>query len=322
LFRCVEEWREGGRMKSLARYLTVVALVAVLGACSSQKPAPVVDRSGTGSAGRPGAAPDKAVAGATAARVAKDGVYTVQKGDTLYSIATAFRVDVHELARWNGLQDASALNIGQSLRVTPPADAAVATVTPVTPGGSTEVRPLPVPGGGSATEPTPLPPPASTEPSSAAPAQAPGAVPAPAPAPAPVPTPTPSTTPATASPSALAWLWPASGAVIDGFDAPRNKGIDIGGIEGAPVQAAADGEVVHVGNALRGYGNLVIIRHAGDYVTAYGHNRKILVQQGQHVKRGQQIAELGKTDADRPKLHFEIRHQGKPLDPVKYLPAR
>jgi lipoprotein NlpD len=110
--------------------------------------------------------------------------------------------------------------------------------------------------------------------------------------------------------------------VIDGFDAPRNKGIDIGGNEGELVQAAADGEVVHVGSALRGYGNLVIIRHPGDYVTAYGHNRKILVSHGQQVKRGQPIAELGRTDSDRPKLHFEIRHQGKPLDPVKYLPSR
>ena len=120
----------------------------------------------------------------------------------------------------------------------------------------------------------------------------------------------------------MQWLWPTAGKVIDGFDAPRNKGIDIGGNEGAPVQAAADGEVVHVGSALRGYGNLVILRHAGDYVTAYGHNRKVLVAQGQQVKRGQQIAELGRTDTDRPKLHFEIRHQGKPLDPVKYLPPR
>jgi lipoprotein NlpD len=113
-----------------------------------------------------------------------------------------------------------------------------------------------------------------------------------------------------------------AGKVIDGFDAPRNKGIDIGGAEGAAVVAAADGEVITTTSALRGYGNLVIIRHAGDYVTAYGHNRKILVTQGQQVKRGQQIAELGRSDADRPKLHFEIRHQGKPLDPVKYLPPR
>lgn len=267
-----------------------VLLLVVLGACSSQKPAPVVDRTGTPSVARAPAVADKPV---PASREAKDGVYTVQRGDTLYSIAMDFGVDVRELARWNQLPDASVLRVGQSLRVVPPAEAAGATVTPITPGGSTEVRPLP-PG---ATAPAP------TAQESAAPAK-PDAAPVPAPGPT------------------SQWLWPSAGKVIDGFDAPRNKGIDIGGNEGEPVQAAADGEVVHVGSALRGYGNLVIIRHAGDYVTAYGHNRKILVSQGQQVKRGQQIAELGRTDSDRPKLHFEIRHQGKPLDPVKYLPPR
>jgi lipoprotein NlpD len=205
---------------------------------------------------------------------------------------------VRELARWNELPDASVLRVGQRVRVTPPPDTAAVTVTPVTPGGSTEVRPLPAPG--VAVEPTPLPP-------AAVPESPPAAKPEP---------------PSEATTAPTKWLWPVAGKVIDGFDSPRNKGIDIGGTEGAPVQAAADGEVVHVGSALRGYGNLVIIRHAGDYVTAYGHNRKILVTQGQQVKRGQQIAELGRTDADRPKLHFEIRHQGKPLDPVKYLPPR
>ncbi|MGB3428717.1 MAG: peptidoglycan DD-metalloendopeptidase family protein [Burkholderiaceae bacterium] len=169
---------------------------------------------------------------------------------------------------------------------------------PVTPGGSTEVRPLPAPG--TTVEPAPLPPAAVPESPSGAKPEAPQPV----------------------APPPAQWLWPVAGKVIDGFDSPRNKGIDIGGTEGTPVQAAADGEVVHVGSALRGYGNLVIIRHAGDYVTAYGHNRKILVTQGQQVKRGQQIAELGRSDTDRPKLHFEIRHQGKPLDPVKYLPQR
>jgi lipoprotein NlpD len=286
-------------MKSAGKSLAVLLLVA-LGACSSQKPAPVVDRSGMPGAARPPAMAEKP---ATATREAKDGVYTVQRGDTLYSIAMAFGVDVRELARWNGLPDASVLRVGQTLRVAPPTDAAVASVTPVTPGGSTEVRPLPAPGGPVVAAPLPpsaaVPAPATPE---SAPAAKPGAVPSPAPS--------------------SQWLWPSAGKVIDGFDAPRNKGIDIGGNEGEPVQAAADGEVVHVGSALRGYGNLVIIRHPGDYVTAYGHNRKILVSQGQQVKRGQPIAELGRTDSDRPKLHFEIRHQGKPLDPVKYLPPR
>lgn len=285
-------------MKMAGKSFAVLLLMA-LGACSSQKPAPVVDRSGAPGSARPSAMADKP---ATAPREAKDGVYTVQRGDTLYSIAMAFGVDVRELARWNGLPDASVLRVGQTLRVTPPSEAAVATVTPVTPGASTEVRPLPAPSGPVVA--APLPPGTTTTPAPTKPESAPVAKPDANP------------------PSSMPWLWPTGGKVIDGFDAPRNKGIDIGGNEGEPVQAAADGEVVHVGSALRGYGNLVIIRHPGDYVTAYGHNRKILVSQGQQVKRGQQIAELGRTDSDRPKLHFEIRHQGKPLDPVKYLPPR
>jgi lipoprotein NlpD len=201
--------------------------------------------------------------------------------------------------------------------VVPPAEPAVATVMPVTPGGgSTETRPLPAPGAATAPTPTPLPPtPATAQPDSASASAAPDR---------PEVAVAPPTAPVVAAPgaSSLQWIWPSSGKVIDGFDSPRNKGVDISGIEGEPIKAAADGEVVHVGSALRGYGNLVIIRHTGDYVTAYGHNRKVLVQQGQQVKRGQQIAELGRTDADRPKLHFELRHQGKPLDPVKYLPPR
>ncbi len=284
-------------MKGMGRFLAVAVAVATLGACASQKPAPVVDRSGASSA-RPQVAVEKPAA---TPREARDGVYTVQRGDTLYSIATAFGLDVRDVARWNELPDASVLRVGQSIRVAPPPETAAVTVTPVTPGGSTEVRPLPAPV--APAEPAALP----TVPPVALPESQPGAKPA---------------TPSEATPPPSQWLWPVAGKVIDGFDSPRNKGIDIGGAEGAAVQAAADGEVVHVGSALRGYGNLVIIRHAGDYVTAYGHNRKILVTQGQQVKRGQQIAELGRTDTDRPKLHFEIRHQGKPLDPVKYLPPR
>lgn len=293
---------------NLTRVLLVASLAAIA-ACSTQKPAPVLERSGApGGRATPAAAPVTPATPAAPTRAAKDGVYTVQRGDTLYSIALAFGVEVPDLARWNDLPEGGALRVGQPLRITRPADSGVATATPVTPGGSTEIRPLP-PGETAAapTTATPLPPVAAT---------APGVAPATAPATPPVA----SSAPAEAA--ALGWQWPVTGAVIDGFDAPRNKGIDIGGVEGTPIQAAADGEVVHVGSALRGYGNLVIIRHPGDYVTAYGHNRKILVAQGQQVKRGQQIAELGRSDADRPKLHFEIRHQGKPLDPAKYLPAR
>ena len=120
----------------------------------------------------------------------------------------------------------------------------------------------------------------------------------------------------------MPWQWPTAGKVVETFDDPRNKGIDIAGVEGAAVIAAADGEVVYVGSAVRGYDKLVIVRHSDEFITAYAHNRKVLVAEKQAVKRGQTIAELGRSDADRPKLHFEIRHQGKPVDPLKYLPAR
>ncbi|HEU0200666.1 MAG TPA: peptidoglycan DD-metalloendopeptidase family protein [Burkholderiaceae bacterium] len=118
------------------------------------------------------------------------------------------------------------------------------------------------------------------------------------------------------------WIWPSPGRLIESFDETRNKGIDIAGKEGEPVIAANDGEVVYSGSGLRGYGNLVIIKHADEFISAYAHNKQILVEQGQAVKRGQRIAELGKTDANQPKLHFEIRHRGKPVDPLKYLPPR
>lgn len=122
--------------------------------------------------------------------------------------------------------------------------------------------------------------------------------------------------------SDAAWLWPASGQVIAGFNEATNKGLDIAGNPGDPVIASAAGKVVYSGGGLRGYGNLVIIKHDDDYLSAYAHNQSLLVKEGDEVRKGQQIAELGSTDADRPKLHFEIRRQGRPVDPVQYLPAR
>lgn len=304
-------------MDRSALLCAIAVLAALLSACVSQRPAPVVDRSG---GAKPAAAVEPA---ASPMREAKDGTYTVQRGDTLYSIALAFGVDHRELARWNDLSDPTQLRVGQALRVTAPSEPTVATVTPVTPGGATEVRPLPPPGGIAAapTPESPSPaPPAMPAPSAAPPPTAPpsGASLPPAVAVAP-----PSkASPASPADGGLKWQWPAPGKVIEGFDGPRNKGIDIAGNEGAPVLAAADGEVVYVGSAVRGYGNLVIVRHTDEYITAYGHNSKVVVKEKQQVKRGQKIAELGRSDADRPKLHFEVRHQGKPVDPIKYLPAR
>jgi lipoprotein NlpD len=120
----------------------------------------------------------------------------------------------------------------------------------------------------------------------------------------------------------IAWAWPASGAVLSPFDETRNKGIAIAGKLGVPVLAAADGRVVYAGSGLRGYGNLIIVKHNNTYLTAYAHNKTLLVGDDQPVKRGQKIAEMGSSDAERVQLHFEIRRSGKPIDPVKSLPPR
>jgi lipoprotein NlpD len=137
-------------------------------------------------------------------------------------------------------------------------------------------------------------------------------------------TPAPAAAPATGKDpdEDIPWLWPASGPLLAGFDEARNKGLGIGGKAGDPVLAAADGRVVYAGSGLRGYGNLVIVKHNATYLTAYAHNQALLVKEDQVVRRGQKIAEMGSTDADRVKLHFEIRRQGKPIDPSRLLPAR
>ena len=117
-------------------------------------------------------------------------------------------------------------------------------------------------------------------------------------------------------------MWPVGGSLINGFDDAKNKGLDLAGKQGDPVVAAADGRVVYAGAGLRGYGNLVILKHNNTYLTAYAHNHVLLVKEDQAVRKGQKIAEMGNSDADRVKLHFEVRRQGKPVDPAKYLPAR
>lgn len=124
------------------------------------------------------------------------------------------------------------------------------------------------------------------------------------------------------APSARGFIWPASGPVIQGFSEPRSMGVSIAGKPGDPVVAAADGRVIFSGPGPRGYGNLMIVKHDDDTLSVYAHNRALLVKEGTNVKRGQRIAELGSSGADRPKLHFEIRRQGKPVDPSAYLPSR
>lgn len=294
-----------------------VLVLLLLAGCTttSLNEAPIVDRSERRAPSA--AAPAPAVP--PVAREAREGTYVVQRGDTLYSIALAFGQDYRDLARWNGLDDPSKLQVGQTLKVQPPSDAAQAVVAavPVAPVAAPEVRPLD----------TPLPPvgaaatPAAPAPAPATPPAAASAAPAPSAASAAKPVEARPATPAAPEP-ALNWSWPAVGKVVEAFDEARNKGIDIAGKEGDPVLAAGDGQVVYKGNALRGYGNLVIVKHSDDFISAYAHNRQILVEHGQSVKRGQRIAEMGKSDAEIAKLHFEIRRQGKPVDPLRFLPAR
>ncbi|MCA3218130.1 MAG: peptidoglycan DD-metalloendopeptidase family protein [Burkholderiales bacterium] len=321
----------------------LAGIVALSGcATTSLNEAPIVDRSSRPAVSAPPGG--GVVSQPPASRQAKDGMYTVQRGDTLYGIALAFGQDAREIARWNGIEDPSRLTVGQSLRVAPPTAAAV-TAVPVAPVAAAQTQPLAsgtaqLPGGGAALP--PIAPAASSAPATAAGSGVPSAAAATPPvatasatAPA-LPSPGATTAPpvaAAAAPSAAStkpgeaalggnWAWPIEGKVIETFNETRNKGIDIAGKEGDPVMAAADGQVVYIGSGLRGYGNLVIVKHDDDYVTAYAHNRQILVKQGQSVSRGQRIAELGKTDAELPKLHFEIRRQGKPIDPLTVLPKR
>jgi lipoprotein NlpD len=228
------------------------------------------------------------------------GQYVVQRGDTLWSIAFRFGWDWRDLAQVNNIRPPHVIYPGQTIRFSGQA-ARVVAARPAVPPAASESGTPPV-----VTNPVPTPPPL-TQPS------APAAKP-----------PVASTPIKPVARSASGWAWPAGGTVIGRFSSngSLNKGIDIAGELGQPVLAASDGAVVYAGSGLRGYGELVIIKHSDTYVSAYGHNRRLLVQEGQQVKAGQTIAEMGSTGTDRVKLHFEIRRQGKPVDPLQYLPKR
>jgi lipoprotein NlpD len=222
----------------------------------------------------------------------KPGYYTVKPGDTLTRIGLENGQAWRDIARWNSLENANLIEVGQVLRVVAPgADPGAAVTRPVTAPGAIETRPLP------------------GNPAASAPASGP-VVPAP---------------PATPRDPEedLGWVWPAAGAVASPFDEARNiKGVQIAGKVGDPVVAAADGRVVYAGSGLRGYGNLIIVKHNNTFLTAYAHNQALLVREDQVVRRGQKIAEMGSTESERVQLHFEIRRQGKPIDPTRLLPAR
>ena len=296
--------------------LLAMLVMATLAGCASKSltPAPVEDRStggrpapaatsspsASGGMVTPGAEPLKPLPGAENA--GKPGYYTVKPGDTLIRVGLDNGQSWRDIVRWNNIENPNVIEVGQVLRVLPPGTAPGETVA--------VVRPVPPPPSVT-TAPAGAPRPAASTATSGTTPTAPAAT-----APAPV------VAASVASEDELVFVWPTSGALIAGFDEAKNKGLDLAGKAGDPVMAAADGRVVYSGAGLRGYGNLIILKHNNTYLTAYAHNQTLLVKEDQSVRKGQKIAEMGNSDADRVKLHFEIRKQGKPVDPAKLLPAR
>ena len=282
--------------RSLGALGTAVLAGVILAGCSTQaNRAPVEDRGQSASSSS--TVDVKSLPGAENA--GKPGYYTIKPGDTLIKVGLEHGQSWKDIARWSNLDNPNVIEVGQVVRVVPPGrDAPVASS-----GSGRSVAPVVVGGGSTATSSS-----ATTTPAATA---------------TPVPS-TPATTPAPVAKGAddVNFIWPASGSLIAGFDEARNKGYDISGKAGDPVLAAADGRVVYAGAGLRGYGNLIILKHNNTYLTAYAHNQSLLVKEDQSVKKGQKIAEMGSTDADRVKLHFEVRRQGKPVDPSRYLPSR
>jgi lipoprotein NlpD len=317
--------------RSTGPLLTLMCVLVLTAGCATRgAKAPVEDRSAnkpaTPVATAPAAAQAPASAPATAApaetaatkpppgieNAGKPGYYAVKPGDTLIRIGLDSGQNWRDVARWNGLDNPNVIEVGQVLRVAPPPAELAAVTKPVAPVGRVDTKALDAKGN---------------------PILVPPAVPG-APTVAGTPTTTATgATPAAAAPAAtttaarepddeLNWLWPANGPVATAFEEARNNGLDIVGKAGDAVVASADGRVIYAGAGIRGLGNLIILKHNNTYLTAYAHNQALFVKEEQAVKRGQKIAEMGSSDADRVQLHFEIRRRGKPIDPAKLLPPR
>jgi lipoprotein NlpD len=326
-------------MRTLAMIAVVGAVLLVQG-CASRAPAPVDDR-------RPAPTPQPRlpvlqpapVPGAASAAGAAPRTYVVRRGDTLYSIALEHGADYRELAQANQIDDPSKIRIGQELRLAAPEERAAVQVGAARAPREIESRPLgssspdsaaapaqPAADGATKTSPRALRLPYSEQnlaalsrPEARTEAR-PELKPEAKPEPKPEAKPEPAKPAQERDPEAIEFAWPARGRVLQAFAEPNSKGLDIAGRPGDPVLAAASGRVMYTGTGIRGYGKLIVIKHDNNFNSVYAHNREILVKEGQNVARGQRIAELGDTDADTPKLHFEIRKSGKPVDPARYLP--
>ena len=326
-------------MHRLSAVLSLALALLAAGCASSTHRAPVEERSAPQrSAANPSAAVIAGTAPSQTADVApkalpgaenagKANYYTVKPGDTLIRVGLDNGQNWRDIARWSALENPNVIEVGQVLRVAPPsADVGGVVARPVAAGGRLDGRPLdaklgatavaPAGAGAAATVP-PLSGPAAgavSGPVAVAPPVVPAALPLPV---------VPGNAQAPRDPDEeVSWAWPASGPVATPFDDAKSKGLAITGKAGDPVLAAADGRVVYAGSGLRGYGNLVIVKHNALFLTAYAHNQALLVKEDQVVRRGQKIAEMGASDAERVQLHFEIRRQGKPVDPARLLPAR
>jgi lipoprotein NlpD len=300
------------RMKTSRLAILTISL-AVLSACDTPtRQAPVLDRpTPTINRPRPAAPPPVAEDSKPDAR----GFYTVHRGDTLLRIALDHGQNYRDLVAWNNLSDPDDIKVGQVLRVAPPERASTAVVTsPIAMPGAEKPAAIPkktAPRGdkkpysdnnlADAQQDDAAEPPKRAAPSGALAA---------------------GSTVTASDNEKLSWMWPSDGKIIATFDEGKNKGIDIAGRMGQQVMAAGPGKVMYAGSGIRGYGNLVIVKHSNSLLSAYAHNRSIVVKEGQSVNKGQVIAEMGDSDADMVKLHFEIRQQGKPVDPSKFLPSR
>jgi len=286
--------------RALSLLPVALAFSLLFSGCASQAPAPIEQKAASGQQGRP-AVPRSAASATQRPAGAAQGSYRVASGDTLYSIAFRFGVDHRQLAQWNGIENPNRIFVGQTLRLSPR-------------------------GGGAAPAPsraevvvTPLPP--ST-------VRSPQVVPETPVAVAPPATATKQTPPMTATVggsrtvNGVSWSWPASGKARRAVAASGSEGLEILGSRGQPVAAAAAGQVVYSGNGLRGYGELIIIKHNDIFLSAYAHNDKRLVNEGASVKAGQQIALMGDSEASEVMVHFEIRKNGKAVSPLQFLPQR
>jgi lipoprotein NlpD len=279
-------------MATMIRYFGLMLLLTGLGACSSGPVnAPVVSRDLLGDT------PTVSAAG-TSGSTARPGHYIVRRGDTLYSVAWQNGLNFRQLADMNDIHPPYTIYVGQSLRVVPGSTHAAAAEPP----------PVAVAARRKDTGKQARPRPPEKHVSAAAPARA-----------------APPPPPDTALPTVVSnWVWPVTGPLLRNYtpDGNGKKGIDIGGRTGQPVQAAADGKVVYAGSGLVGYGRLIIIKHNDNLLSAYGHNSELLVGEGDYVRAGQVIAKMGSSGTSSTRLYFEIRQDGKPVNPLAYLPRR